>query len=520
MKNRIALGAVALLASLNIFASAGVAGAAIPNYTPELVYTVVPSGVNNDNVISGMKAIGDKVFFCTGEQFFISDGTSAGTTDITQLFDDENISRVWFGTNHEDVNSIVVDGILYFFAEVGAFTEIVATDGTFVDVVTTELGDDSGGIYYIDGSVYVANDTGVHTVNLDTGAVTTIQGDYASEPSDSRFSVVGLNGKILFHYDNNTFDNHIVVWNPSTPLDAPIAIEPSSGGLGIIETDLDYMYDAFALFVWNNAAYFTAYGNDGTDTVGMELFKTDGTQGGTVLVKDINPGAGDSWPSYYGDLMFTELNGKLYFSATDITDDSRLYATDGTSAGTTLVDLDTFTDPGDNAEGQAPIVNGKMITSFYLPSADDEDWYATDGTLAGTEPLISDTADYSNSCYDECAEAVLFDGNAFFLAFDGDVNAVWVTDGTPAGTTPVTDSTFSPSAYGISDYLDDEPLVVAGENLFFALSDWDGTGVSALYKVSPGTLADTGTDAQFAVWAGFGLLAAGVMVVVARRRNA
>ncbi len=50
--------------------------------------------------------------------------------------------------------------------------------------------------------------------------------------------------------------------------------------------------------------YFTA--DDGIS--GEELWKSDGTAGGTVLVKDIHPGASPSWPSY-----LTNVAGTLYF---------------------------------------------------------------------------------------------------------------------------------------------------------------------------------------------------------------
>lgn len=72
--------------------------------------------------------------------------------------------------------------------------------------------------------------------------------------------------------------------------------------------------------------------NDGTN--GTELWKTDGTAAGTVLVKNINttaPGSSSS-PS-----RFTEFNGATYFSADDSVNGIELWKSDGSAAGTQLL---------------------------------------------------------------------------------------------------------------------------------------------------------------------------------------
>ena len=78
----------------------------------------------------------------------------------------------------------------------------------------------------------------------------------------------------------------------------------------------------------NGTLFFAA--DDGDD--GVELWKSDGTAAGTVLVKDINPGSGDSLPSY-----LTNVNGTLFFAANDGTHGAELWKSDGTAAGTVLV---------------------------------------------------------------------------------------------------------------------------------------------------------------------------------------
>src|SRR5450631_644142 len=69
-----------------------------------------------------------------------------------------------------------------------------------------------------------------------------------------------------------------------------------------------------------------------TAATGSELYITNGTPGGTFLVKDINSGAASSAPE-----NFSLLNGFIYFAADDGIHGRELWRTDGTLAGTTLV---------------------------------------------------------------------------------------------------------------------------------------------------------------------------------------
>ena len=78
----------------------------------------------------------------------------------------------------------------------------------------------------------------------------------------------------------------------------------------------------------NGTLFFAA--NDGVH--GTELWKTDGTGSGTVLVKDIDPGSVGS--NIKG---IVNVNGTLYFSANDGTHGNELWKSDGTAAGTVLV---------------------------------------------------------------------------------------------------------------------------------------------------------------------------------------
>jgi ELWxxDGT repeat protein len=63
---------------------------------------------------------------------------------------------------------------------------------------------------------------------------------------------------------------------------------------------------------------------------GRELWKSDGTEAGTVLVNDINP-SGSSNP-----FMPTDVNGTLLSDAYERVDGAELWKSDGTKVGTAL----------------------------------------------------------------------------------------------------------------------------------------------------------------------------------------
>lgn len=73
-----------------------------------------------------------------------------------------------------------------------------------------------------------------------------------------------------------------------------------------------------------------------TDTYGTELWRSDGTQAGTQLIKDIAPGRG--WSMAYQYLLITH-NGLLYFAANDGSSGTEPWRTDGTADGTFMKEM-------------------------------------------------------------------------------------------------------------------------------------------------------------------------------------
>ncbi len=175
----------------------------------------------------------------------------------------------------------------------------------------------------------------------------------------------------------------------------------------------------------NNKFYFAA-----TESVhGYELWVSDGTTAGTTLVKDINPGVADAF-SYPTDI--TVSGGKLFFWADDGVHGTELWVSDGTTAGTQMVkDIKSGTSPSGNSMFEIAPYNGKVCFPADNGTTGRELWMS-DGTAAGTQ-LIKDINPGNN--YSDAKYFCEYNGKLYFSAYtNADGEQLWVTDGTTAGT--------------------------------------------------------------------------------------
>jgi ELWxxDGT repeat protein len=235
---------------------------------------------------------------------------------------------------------------------------------------------------------------------------------------------------------------------------------------------------------FNGKVYFQA---ESDATTGIELWVSDGTQGGTSLLKDIWPGPGSSNP-----FNFTAFNNKLYFSANDSVHGSELWVTDGTSAGTVMV-ADIWPGTGSGIPGNPYLTpfNGKLYFVGSDSTHGGELW-VTDGTSAGTSlvkdinPGITGSNPFSITLdnythYDFTFD--IFNGKFYFRADDGVHGAeLWGSDGTTAGTTMIADIWPGPGSsnpYYMTVY--NGQIVFAANDSVHGFEPW----------VSDGTMAGT-----------------------------
>jgi ELWxxDGT repeat protein len=229
----------------------------------------------------------------------------------------------------------------------------------------------------------------------------------------------------------------------------------------------------------NGTLLFAA--NDGAD--GVELWKSNGTEAGTELVKDINPGPASSDPT-----QLTVVNGTLFFVANDGANGVELWKSDGTEAGTVIV-LD-INPAGDSSPSGLTNVGGIL----FFAAQDDgttfgRELWKSDPGPGGTTELVKDIRPGAVSSSPN--ELTNFNGTLFFAA-DGAVLGVasgielWKSDGSAAGTVRVKDINLGAASSS------PRQLTVSNGTLFFA-ADGVVLGVASGVELweSDGTAAGT-----------------------------
>ncbi|RFS17783.1 ELWxxDGT repeat protein [Emticicia sp. C21] len=226
----------------------------------------------------------------------------------------------------------------------------------------------------------------------------------AGANSSSPYNFVKLNDKLYFFANDG--ENGVELWESNG----------TDGGTKIVKNiNPNSNSNPEELIVVNNTLYFVT--DDGVH--GTELWRSDGTDSGTVLVEDINP-SGDGQIS-----NLTNINGNLYFSAFDGTTMGGLWKVDGITGETSKV-----TEKVSNASTFVN-VNGTLL--FQAFNSGGIDLWKSDGTDDGTVRLKTGSA-FPMSGF------LNINGTIYFAAGDyTNGKELWKTDGTADGAELVAD---------------------------------------------------------------------------------
>lgn len=227
------------------------------------------------------------------------------------------------------------------------------------------------------------------------------------------------------------------------------------------DTNNNRIYD---IFVSNEKIFI----NVDTQSYGRELWVSDGTTDGTVLLKDINSGSAGSNLGY-----FTVLNDKFYFLSNN---GKEIWESDGTTDGT--VESIDF-------NGTRILAFGEFDNQLYFSAKYDNsigyELYVYDPN-SSIITLLKDINSGSSSSYPN--QFVVMNGTLYFEANSGDGsgNELYKSDGTSEGTELVID------VNGLSNDSNIGQLVASGDYLFFRARD--NSGDYQFYK-SDGTAGGT-----------------------------
>ncbi|EAY26097.1 Ig-like domain-containing protein [Microscilla marina] len=365
-----------------------------------IVIDVFP-GFNNSSNPSELTAIGDKLIFNAtgsgvGKEPHISDGTVPNTNILSDIFASSNSSSASYFTEF----SIGGQTYAYYFANDG--TNSGALYRTNMATGTTEF-------------VENVNPTGSPSPNQGAG-----NGEFLVNVNGTLFFAGQhpLKRQELFKSDGTVggaslvkdINNTKVGGGVGGPLDATIPSNPEN------------------LTNINGTLFFTADADfdGGGSSINRELWVSDGTDAGTMMVLDINPG-GSSNPS-----NLVEKDGLCYFLADDGAG-TALWKSDGTPGNTSKI---TFPS-GTTVDANAGLVNSNNILFFAASDATDgtELWISPDGTTVGRLKDIFPGTSSSNP-----TGFVDVGGICYFSAAGETTGAeLWKSNGTAPGTVLVKD---------------------------------------------------------------------------------
>ncbi|MBV9961069.1 MAG: T9SS type A sorting domain-containing protein [Parafilimonas sp.] len=410
--------------------------------------------------------VGSKVYFTaddgSGRKLWMTDGTTGGTTPVTNnsgvLFPLQSYADYY--DPYKTTPFPVINKTIYFSGyttatgdEVYKYNVNNAAAGVVLvkDIIAGAGSPEPKNLTAVDTTLYfsVTNSGSLQLYKTDgTAKGTKLVKSLSTNTGDYISNFATCNSKLLFSF--------------YTPVsgDEPWVSDGTAPGTKMIKDILPGAYGStpqYFSYYNNGISFFSA--TDGNK--GVELWSTDGTAAGTNLVKNINNTSTASSNPQLNSNTSGVLDNTLFFIASNPMNPNAFYLTDGTSAGTKLVDL--------NNGAQTPVGNFTVFKNkmYFSATSNGYNWlYKSNGTVSGTQPVFNNGNTATGISKIIAAKDYLF----IFYHSNNDTAQLWISDGTSAGSKLIQQL---PSQY-VSDG------VAVGDTVYFA--GYDSAHGSELWR--------------------------------------
>jgi len=401
-----------------------------------------------------------------------TDGTASGTVLVTQM---EHLAGSGAFELPGSITVLSPSLALYAGATPATGVELHKTDGTpagsglVKDLSPGQIpiGTSANGTLVTSGEdLYVSTNYGLPTQQL--SCLSGVHGLTEFTPPGS--SAVGDNLRTDWLNGEELVTFQVMLDSTSAISELPYRTDGTSAGTVELLTLPNKMLAARVLGSTSAGLFLAA----DTPQYGNELWLTDGTTGGTHLVRDLALGATPSGNPLPG----VTLNDRLLFSASDLTHKRALFSSDGTVAGTQLI---MSFDPSWNTAISFLAIHDGRALFMASDGVNGRELWASDGTTAGTVMLGDLTPGAQGS---SIGSLVPFAGELYFFS-NNSPSTLYRTDGTPQGTLPVPGLQVYGGHLSYTSTVANGLLVLSGGSSSTDLDVWafDGTSFQLLYDI-------------------------------------
>jgi trimeric autotransporter adhesin len=320
------------------------------------------------------------------QEIWVTDGTTANTTKL--------INYTYSNTTSTSF-AVVGDRLFFINSDATNGAELWTSDGTIAGtqiVKDIQLGSNGSTI----GNMVAQNSQLIFTANDGVNG----QEFWKSDGTNANTNMIAN-----LNPSGSIFPNAIYNFNNETYFNNSANFYKTDGNS---ITNLATLTGASSYTIVNNTLYFTGY----TSAAGQELWKTNGTPSGTLLVADIKVGSASSFVNLsQTNKPLGKIGNNLLFAADNGTNGTELWITDGT---TTSLLKEITAGNGSSYFGNFYETGNKIFFASEGTNGTRELW-VSDGNSTGTQRVmdINPSLDIKNTY------PLLGQGNDFlFVAYN------------------------------------------------------------------------------------------------------